>query len=288
MDNLYFSKTLTGLMQTFIKETDLNHIDIPSIVYKYRCWNDAHPKHKTILTEQEVYFSSPKDFDDPMDCKNLTRYDLLTKSDIFEKYLLDSRGRNKEFTPDQHEAFARFYADRSPLQDKIFVRRKMENDFEVLCSRLGILSLTERLDLPEMWDKYAEGSTGICVGFDARKVFEFFGGGGRVNYYEKLPVIFPRPKHSFEEQLTLQVYSKEVKWDFEREYRTLKLFPKIATIGDRIIKLPPKSIIEVVVGAFMSTTAIGELRQLIAESLPHVRLRRVVRNADGQIVIEDM
>jgi hypothetical protein len=40
---------------------------IPQVVYKYRDWNN--PFHKNILLHNEIYLASPKDFNDPFDCR---------------------------------------------------------------------------------------------------------------------------------------------------------------------------------------------------------------------------
>ena len=43
-------------MTVFTQETTYENLDLPDIVYKYRFWDSEHPFHKTILTQQEVYF----------------------------------------------------------------------------------------------------------------------------------------------------------------------------------------------------------------------------------------
>ena len=37
------------------------------ILYKYRCWDDEN--HRRILEEGEIFFVSPKEFNDPFDCR---------------------------------------------------------------------------------------------------------------------------------------------------------------------------------------------------------------------------
>lgn len=273
-------------MAIFTRQTSLDKIELPDIVYKYRFWDDSHPFHKTILTNQEVFFASPLTFEDPVDCKNLTRYDLLTDDEIYGRYLADSLERHPNFTPEQHKAFAVHWFEKSPLRDKASVKDYMEQMFVQLCNRFGVLSLTEKNALPEMWTKYAGGHTGICVGFDSRLTFRFFGGGGKVNYYETLPVIYPRPRHSFEEQIVTQVYSKEEQWEFEQEYRAQKLFfTDNATNSDRTIKLPKAAIKEVILGALMPDNEKQALTALIAGELPHVLMRQASLNANGSITI---
>ena len=49
----------------------------PDVLYKYRVWE--HDYHKRILTEDEIYFASSADFNDPFDCAIPIRYDALTR-----------------------------------------------------------------------------------------------------------------------------------------------------------------------------------------------------------------
>lgn len=273
-------------MAVYTQETVYHKLQLPDTVYKYRFWDDAHPCHKTILTNQVVYFASPLTFEDPVDCKNLTRYDLLTDFEIYNKYLSESFKHNHGYTTGQHKAFADHWFERSPLRDKDAVRQYMIEKLEELCNRFGVLSLTEKNALPEMWIKYSGGHTGICVGFDSKITFQFFGGGGKVDYYKVLPTIHPRPKHSFEEQMVLQVYSKEDKWEFEQEYRTQKLFSvDNATDEDRTIKLPKRAIKEVIIGALMQDDEKEKIYKIIASKLPHVSIKQAMIYKDNSITI---
>lgn len=273
-------------MAIFTQETVYDKLELPDIVYKYRFWDNAYPHHKKILTNQEVFFASPLTFEDPIDCKNLTRYDLLTDFEIYNKYLSESFKNNLHFSMGQHKAFADQWFEVSPMRDKVTVNQYMEDQFVALCNRLGVLCLTEKNALPEMWVKYSGGHTGICVGFDPKITFQFFGGGGKVDYYKVLPTIHPRPKHSFEEQMTLQVYSKELKWEFEQEYRTQKLFyVDNASVEDRTIRLPKRAIKEVIFGALMNENDKQELNLFLAQELPHVITRQATINIDNSISI---
>jgi len=48
---------------------------LPRILYKYRDWKNE--KHKRLITEQEIYFPSPLDFNDPFDSRIPIRWDLM-------------------------------------------------------------------------------------------------------------------------------------------------------------------------------------------------------------------
>ena len=56
----------------------------PEIVYKYRDWKTD--LHKRLLLNNEIYLSSPKDFNDPFDCRITENYNLFTPEEE-EKYI---------------------------------------------------------------------------------------------------------------------------------------------------------------------------------------------------------
>lgn len=59
----------------------------PEILYKYRDWRKSN--HKRILTDNELFFTAPKNFNDPFDVNIPFRYDKLSIDDLknnFEKY----------------------------------------------------------------------------------------------------------------------------------------------------------------------------------------------------------
>jgi hypothetical protein len=219
--------------------------DLPPTVYKYRSWADAF--HKEIITEQIVFMARPTSFEDPLDCKLRTRYDLLTKEDLYSKYLRDSKKDYPARTRQEHRIFAREWAIKSPIRNKEHNEQLQKDEFEMWDNRFGVLSLTANPTLREMWDKYSDHHRGFCVGFNSENMFKYLGGGGPVTYFDKLPDILP--SDSLEERHSKQVFSKEAKWGFEKEYRTHKFFPFEAMVEHRRIKLPKDCYAEIIFGA---------------------------------------
>ena len=52
---------------------------LPEKVYKYREWRNG--SHKNLLLYNELYLASPKDFNDPFDCRIPPNYIDLTKKE---------------------------------------------------------------------------------------------------------------------------------------------------------------------------------------------------------------
>ncbi len=221
--------------------------DLPEFVYKYREWDNVY--HKTILTDQIVFFARPTSFPDPLDCKLQKRYDLMTDKDIFEMYMQKSREINPDWNRQRHREFAKEWLKKSPLHDKMYVKKMQEETFYDFDSKFGVLSLTEHPDNFQMWTQYSNHHHGFCVGFNFRKVYNFFGGGVPVQYPDNLPII--NWDDPFELEFFKQVGFKENKWEFEDEYRVHKYNPNLVDEDNRKIKIPCECYSHVVFGAKM-------------------------------------
>lgn len=228
-----------------IKEMSFkDKLDLPKVIYKYRKWDDIF--QKTILTERIVFMAPPTSFEDNKDCKLLKQYDLLTEQDIYNKYIELSRRNHSNWTRQQHRRYAREWTIKSPMKDKNYIKQMQEKHFLEFDIRFGVLSLTANPNNLPMWTKYSDNGHGFCVGFDSKIMFEYFGGGGPVQYYEELPRILHNDDYHIEH--FKQVFSKEKKWEFEEEYRTHKFYEQKATISDRQIKIRTEAYKEIIFG----------------------------------------
>ena len=257
----------------------------PPIVYKYRTWDDKF--HKEIILEQTVFMAKPSSFEDPLDCKLQKRYDLLTEKDIFNKYFQDSKTKNPAWTRQQRRKYAKDWTKKSPMKDKEHIKSMQAKHFEDFDNRLGVLSLTANPKNFSMWEKYSDSHKGFCIGFDSKKMFKYLGGGGEVAYYENLPIIYPFD--SFEEEYFKQVFSKEKKWAFEEEYRTLKTYQKeLVSIEDRKIQLPKECYKEIIFGAFMSDNLIDEIIYICKQQGFNIDFHKEIINKKNEITLEKM
>lgn len=223
--------------------------DFPETLFKYRDWNE--PNHKTILTEQIVFMAPPASFEDPMDCKSMKRYDLMTNKDIYAKYYDMSKKDRPNWNEKQHSEFAENWFDKSPMRNKEYLKQLSKEDYHRFNERFGVLSLTENAKLYEMWVKYSNNHKGFCVGFHPKILFEFLGGGGSVTYLDKLPIIEHNDDHHIEH--FKRVMCKEKKWEFEQEYRTFIFRHQPIDINDRKISLPKECYSKIIFGAKMTT-----------------------------------
>lgn len=89
----------------------------------------------------------------------------------------------------EHRQYARYWRDKSPLGNPIQLSQLIERFNNEFNNKFGVLSLTANYDNNAMWEKYADNHKGICFGFNAKSLFECVGGGGEVQYIDKLPTI---------------------------------------------------------------------------------------------------
>ena len=67
----------------------------PKIIYKYRSW--ANEYHRNILLKNQVYLSSPIEFNDPFDCKIPKNFLLIDSPEKIEKYVNDVFERQNSY-----------------------------------------------------------------------------------------------------------------------------------------------------------------------------------------------
>lgn len=265
-----------------LKYINIEELDLPRNVYKYRTWSEAN--HKTILSDQVVYFSSPFDFEDAKDCKSQKRFDLLTQKDIYNHYLQYSQNNYPEKKRQQHRKYARDLFKKSPMHHLEHIREIQESHMKDFAVHHGVLSLTAIPNNYEMWTKYSENHLGICVGFNPILLFKSIGcAGGKVLYFDELPIIYP--KDDYDVEYFKQIFCKEKKWEFEDEYRTIKLFNNGTTKEGRQIKLPKECYTEIIFGFSTRIESKVEIKKICEIQGLNVAFKQVVSIKDEQIEI---
>jgi hypothetical protein len=228
---------------------------LPKIVYKYRSWTNL--KQRRTLTHNELFISSPKDFNDPFDCKIPINFvsldtpekraayvDLMTKTHFAQ---LNNAGRD---IPKEMERLER------ELNNDIWaVQRDRESKwFQFHDERFGVLSLSIRWDSILMWSHYANNHQGFCIGYHEEKLRtgnEFgFGRSQYVNYIRKdeMPFIDPMEVDHLK-RIFIESGTKAYDWKYEKEYRLHKtFFDGAPTPTERKIWVNDDCIAEVVIG----------------------------------------
>ena len=163
----------------------------PKIIYKYRNWLDCY--NQNVIKNNELYLSSPKDFNDPFDCKITPNYYQLDSKEKIMKYALIVIERNKQYlnsiglnlNDEALKIYNRFVAD--PAKEQIILNKI---SIEIQDKFYGVLSMSCIWNSILMWSHYSDKHKGYCIGFHEEKLRESgsFGKGGKVKY-DKYPEI---------------------------------------------------------------------------------------------------
>ncbi|AWL08070.1 hypothetical protein HME7025_00187 [Aquirufa nivalisilvae] len=226
----------------------------PEIVYKYRPWKGVGKKP---LTHFELYLASPKDFNDPFDCRIPVNF-LLLKEEGKNQYI-------DEYIKKHKNTFLR--DGRNEIEIKKFLQTRLHNSnienfhkefeeksFRMYDQRIGILSLSIDWNNILMWSHYAREHSGYCIGFYEEKLRNsgLFDNGGPVSYpsEEEYPIIHPLEDIKGEpETIFKNSHNKAKDWFYEKEYRLTKFFHKeIPTLNCRQIHINSDYIAEVIIG----------------------------------------
>ncbi len=221
--------------------SELSKDNYPPILYKYRKWNDKW--HKTILTDGVLYLASTKQFQDTKDC-NVPEI-FPSPEQIIDK---DSPLANPQ------------------LRDSIVAEHK-----ELFYNTFGVLSMTANYTNDKMWNDYADSHQGFCVGFKSELLFEYVGGGGIVQYVDKLPEI-KFGIDDLETEYSKRTYYKERKYEYEQEYRLVKRWQHNATDQQRSIVFSHECLVEIYLGKLMTENDKAEIRNIAANKYPYAKI----------------
>jgi hypothetical protein len=237
------------------------------IVYKYRDWKN--PFHKKILQNNEIYLSSPKDFNDPFDCRISSNFSLLTPKEQND-YINDLAISG--FYESEKQGYD-FYQIIKNLEDRFKDRFEFQRFadsllFDFQDKSYAIFSCSKRWNSILMWSHYANLHTGFCVGLwvDKMKDCRIFGKLGEVIYESKFPQIKPRLAKKDNQMMInsfLETHTKAKEWVYEKEYRFMSNhFPKELTLADRIKIIPDNFFAEVILGVNISNEDKIEIKKI--------------------------
>ena len=197
--------------------TDENVVG-PDVLYKYYAFNEYTEK---IFTFNEIYFSSPNEFNDPFDSKLHLNYDGTLKER--KRYLCKlyqkkypKLSKEEILTDVEMEIIAKGRVE-------IVLKEAIEKARELLRKKLGICCFTEIKDNILMWAHYAKQHTGFCLEFDVNN--NFFRPSTqaiKIEYSEFRPELNvlqldSYPKRKLGEALLIKANN----WQYEQEWRSV-------------------------------------------------------------------
>ena len=238
--------------------------------FKYRDWRNAF--HKRILTENELYFSAPSQFNDPFDAQIpfLYKEEDLTLANIRKRLSYEVRKNNPDprindnvvsgivtsiiekggYTPDEINNRVLEYMDEY---------KKHINRTWTICS------FTIHPDNLLMWSHYADSHRSFCVGLDTNYV-------EKINDITIIPVEysegFPNlPILNDHDEYYKLITTKSTHWGYEDEYRVVRL-----TEFGNIVKLPNEAYTQLIFGLKIDPEIRKEVIELAKSKFPRIEI----------------
>lgn len=253
---------------------------IPEKVYKYRDWSNGF--HKNILLHNELYLPSPKEFNDPFDCRIPVNFinQTLEERDQYINYLAINQYQNAE-NKGLDLGFYIKKLEKALEEDIVSFQGELERFyFTQLDNNYGVLSLSTKWNGILLWSHYANQHKGFCIGFWEEKLraFGFFVRTGIVEYPEEFPNIKPTVEKTKEDRLNriqMQTTTKSKDWEYEKEYRFIKYLQEPKPF-ERLLTVPNEVISEVVLGINISSDDKDEIVEICRrKNIPVYQARKV-------------
>ncbi len=252
-------------------------------IYHYQPF-DADRLSKIVL-DRELYFSNPKDFNDPWDCRPWYSVEGLTDPAVFERhidwYLMVTRAHLPDMPEDEIQRMANVYrANPNLLIGKI---QEISSTIEMpIFDRYRVYCLSSKPDDELMWAHYSNKHQGLCLEFDVRT--ELFCSALKVSYQEKYPSL---DLTDDTELGNLQPFiTKSAAWSYEDEYRLIAQeegasFPEdTLKTRNNIVGLPEGALTTIIVGCMAPDSIREAVKTIIASSKNSIDLKLASRAPD--------
>lgn len=242
-------------------------MSFPEKVYKYRDWQNGF--HRNILLYNELYFASPKDFNDPFDCRIAPNYKTLSELNI-DKYVDALVAKNYNVLINKGNDISKIKEQfKKRAKNPKALQKSYENLlFDYQNKYYGILSLSSKWNSILMWSHYANCHKGFCIGFWTEQLIKEtdVDRAGIVEYKSDYPYLEPTvisDKNKIIEKAVIQTQTKSKDWIAEDEFRLLNLYyPKIPMPFERIVNFSNDVIAELVLGINISENDKREIVKL--------------------------
>lgn len=166
-DLLLESCELFGMTLKYV----INPEDLPEHLYKFRVLEDLY--HKRMLTHNELFFTSPKQFNDPFDSTIPVRYDEGTPEEIVN-YLVEHFSITRpELSPEERKSEAEKIYESGDFRSPQSIDKIAKIITDRVYEDIGVFSLSAHCENILLWSHYADKHRGFCVEFDARRLYLF-------------------------------------------------------------------------------------------------------------------
>ncbi|TCC97488.1 DUF2971 domain-containing protein [Pedobacter frigidisoli] len=245
--------------------TDLENVEKPEMVYKYRSWGKGEPNSDNVLLKNELYLAPPSGFLDEFDCKIPVRYDLLSDEEVLKWGEPIVRRVHSRWNDEAIKREVKYLSANLPFKDPIKMKAFEEEEWKSYDQKAGVLSLCTNPLNADMWQMYGDNNQGICYGYEPNSLIRScrFGGGGSVIYGKELPIIHPFMSPTL--MGSIRVYCKLDKWRFEEEYRIREFNESLVNRSNRVRAYSDDILKEVTLGSKFSNESIPDIINILKQ-----------------------
>ena len=245
-------------------------------LYHYQSF-DKPERLTRIFADSQLYFSAPRDFNDPWDCRPCYDKSSLDDAGEYERVVqwFDTCGRTQNAGIPDAEHVHRANVLR---RDRLFLERMIDELTtemnQAIQDQYRVYCLTTHPDSTLMWAHYASSCRGICLEFSTRN--ELFCTAIPVEYLSRYPRF---DVASVDDDANLMaLLTKSDAWHYETEFRAIATehphtVSDVPIAYNGLVPLPKGALQAIIVGAQMPEKDRQIVRGLIRDSGWSVELK---------------
>ena len=220
-------------------------------LYKYRCWNN---NTKNILINNELYYQSPENFNDPYDVNMFVGMHSSIEEWINEYFKWRMRLSGKVSFDEFSLICSSWYCLSPELKTK-FEKVIARGVTKMVRRTSGIYCFSANNNNILMWSHYADKHKGVCLEFDHSNISLL--PAYKVKYCKDYPIVnfFKALPYELNK---IRFFTKSRNWKYEEEYRIV-----ISNFANKIKKFQPQILTGVICGCSMTNENIKELVEII-------------------------
>lgn len=247
-----------------------------NILYKYRIDNESTEK---IIENHEMWFSRPKEFNDPFDCYSVPA--PFSKQDV-ENWMYNNNSYNN--APEWKKREAEKNLRSKNLSD-------VKSDIDIVLNEMGVCCFSKKEKDLLMWSHYSDKHKGICLQFDIEKDPELFVSAYNVDYVPSISPINIFKGELTNENIKQIIIQKYEEWIYEQEVRVIKFSDEMNLSNadkGKAIKFNPQSLSKIIFGCKASKETISKYKSLCTyNGFTHVEFTQMQQKMDGSFVLEE-
>lgn len=198
-------------------------IEDPPYFYKYRGVTSQVSLDRllAVLTQHQLWFARPIEFNDPFDCAPAVRTTFTREGLAATAIRVADRRTRSQPEAVREAARKQLMADAlASTVDQAEAQSAAKQIMAAIQTEIGVLSLSDKSDSVLMWSHYGESHTGVCLRFDTAKS-RLMQEAQPVRYQEERPVIdlIGDRENTMEKALL----HKASYWAYEEEWRVIRV-----------------------------------------------------------------